>query len=47
MVNVRTAKEVLDKLRPPLSLSTMRKYFKQLQSEDTMNLTAAQKGEDF
>ena len=30
MVDVHSAKDVLAKLRPPLSLLTMRKYFKQL-----------------
>ena len=47
MVDMHSAKEVLAKLRPPLSLATMRKYFKQLQSEEAGDLTASQRGEDF
>lgn len=47
MLDIKSAKDVLNKLRPPLSLATMREYFKQLSSgEDSANLMA-QKEEDF
>ena len=48
MLDIRSANDVLAKLRVPLSLSTMRKYFKNLQSDDnSSDMTAQQREEDF
>ena len=47
MLDIHSANDVLNKLRPPLSLGTMREYFKLLSSgEDSVDVNA-QKEEDF
>lgn len=48
MADIRSANDVLAKIRPPLTLSTMRKYFKHMQSEEVASdMNSAWKGSDF
>ena len=47
MLDIRSAADLLKKLRPPLTLSTMRKYFKQLTAEDQSEQVTAKREEDF
>lgn len=40
MLDIHSAKELLAKLRKPLSLSTMRSYFKELSKENQGDLAS-------
>ena len=47
MMDIHSTQDVLKKLRPPLTLRTMRKYFKTLTEGDQSEQWTAQKKEDF